>query len=54
MIQLVLPRAEGIRSLGLSFMDFNDLCCFLQYRYWDLVWSFPNLEYLTLTPPLRH
>jgi len=53
MIQLVRPQAERIRSLCLSFLDLYNLCCFLQYKDEDgslphHVWSFPNLEYLTL------
>jgi len=52
MIQLVQPQAERIRSLCLSFLDLHDLYCFLQYKDEESlpsqVWSFPNLEYLTL------
>jgi len=51
MIQLVLPRAERIRSLHLSFGEFDDIILFLQYQDDDHpyhVWSFPNLEYLTI------
>jgi len=53
MIELVRPQAERIRSLCLSFQDFHDLCCVLQYQDREEslphhAWSFPNLEYLTL------
>jgi len=52
MIQVIRPRAEGIRSLYLSFEGVYDLCCLLQYQDDEYtlphhVWSFPNLEYLT-------
>jgi len=51
MIQLVLPRAKRIRSLHLSFDTLDEILYFLQYQddnHHDHVWSFPNLEYLTL------
>jgi len=54
MIQVVRPRAERIRSLNLTFTDVYDICCFLHYQGDEdtipqHVWSFPNLEFLTLS-----
>jgi len=53
MLQLVRPQAERIRRLCLAFRDLYDICCLLQYQddkdaLPHHVWSFPNLEYLTL------
>ena len=53
MMQLVRPRVERIRSLHLSFQGLYDICCLLQFQDDEdvlphHVWSFPNLEYLTL------
>ena len=53
MMQLVRPHVEKIRSLRLSFWDNYDICCLLQHQdddgsFVEQVWSFPNLEYLTL------
>ena len=53
MMQVVRPHAEKIRSLHLSFGDNYDICCLLQHQddegsFVERVWSFPNLEYLTL------
>jgi len=53
MMQLVRPRAERIRSLHLSFKELYDILCLLHFQndkdaLPHHVWSFPNLEYLTL------